>query len=266
MTNRSIALFAADEVGRDVAGFFGQKNQKLDCLVLDADEAKIQRDEIQKRAALNNDTSIYLSSELTTEYAQNELRSLDIDIGILAWWPYMISEELINVANEGFLNFHPSYLPYNRGRDPNFWSIVEDTPFGVSIHWVEPEIDSGPIAFQRRIEKSWEDTGEDLYNAAQQNIVELFIHNYDRIISGQIPREPQDDSKATYHTRHELEPTSEIELDKKYTARNLLNLIRARTFSPHPGAWFTDGNTRYEVRIKVNKVDRETKEENNEAQ
>lgn len=259
MTNRTIALFAADEVGRDVAEFFGQEDEDLACLVLDADESKGQRDVIQKRAGLGNDTPVYLSHEVTTEDVQDELRSLGIDIAILAWWPYIISEELINVANEGFLNFHPSLLPYNRGKDPNFWSIVENTPFGVSIHWVEPEIDSGPIAFQRRIEKSWVKTGADLYNTAQEEIVNLFIRNYRRIKNGHIPREPQDDSKATYHERSELDQASEIELDKEYTARNLLNLIRARTFPPHPGAWFTDDDVRYEVRISVNKVDQETK-------
>jgi methionyl-tRNA formyltransferase len=266
MTNRSIALFAADEVGSDVAEFFGQNDQNLVCLVLDAEEAERQRDDIRRRAKLDDETPVYQSHEIENEEIQDELRSLDIDIGILAWWPYVIIKKLIDVADEGFLNFHPSYLPYNRGKDPNFWSIIEGNPFGVSIHWVEPQVDSGPIAFQKRIEKSWEDTGEDLYNAAQEEIVKLFIHNYDRIKSGQIPREPQDDSKATYHERRELEPASEIELDKKYTGRNLLNLLRARTFPPHPGAWFTDDNTRYEVRISVNKVDQETKEEHNEAQ
>eukprot|EP00392_Amoebophrya_sp_AT5.2_P019205 g19951.t1 len=38
------------------------------------------------------------------------------------------------------INLHISYLPYNRGADPNLWSILERTPPGVTIH----HIDEGP--------------------------------------------------------------------------------------------------------------------------
>ena len=40
-----------------------------------------------------------------------------------------------------------SFLPYNRGSHPNFWSFVENTPKGVSIHEVSNGIDDGDIIF-----------------------------------------------------------------------------------------------------------------------
>ena len=36
---------------------------------------------------------------------------------------------------------------------------------------------------------------------------------------------------ALFHRARELEPASRIQLDANYTARNLLNLLRARTFA-----------------------------------
>ena len=42
-----------------------------------------------------------------------------------------------------------SYLPWNRGADPNFWSILEDTPKGVTIHIMDESIDTGDILYQK---------------------------------------------------------------------------------------------------------------------
>ena len=75
----------------------------------------------------------------------------------------------------GVINLHPSYLPYCRGKDPNFWSIVDEVEFGVSIHKVTPGIDDGPIIFQKKIKKSWVDNGQTLYNKAKMEIVKLFF-------------------------------------------------------------------------------------------
>ncbi len=48
------------------------------------------------------------------------------------------------------INLHISYLPWNRGADPNLWSWIDDTPKGVTIHGLTEEIDKGPI-YNRRL-------------------------------------------------------------------------------------------------------------------
>jgi methionyl-tRNA formyltransferase len=50
------------------------------------------------------------------------------------------------------LNLHISFLPYNRGAHPNFWSWVEGTPSGVSIHEIDAGIDTGPVVAQATLE------------------------------------------------------------------------------------------------------------------
>ena len=49
---------------------------------------------------------------------------------------------------------------------------------------------------------------------------------------------------------------SEIDLGKKYKAKDLLNLLRARTFSGKPSCWFRDEDNKYEVRIKIKKINK----------
>lgn len=249
-----IGLFAADKVGYEVAGFFGEKKEPLACLVLDSMDREGLNLGIIKNSEISNSRTIVYSDSLSEEQTLTALRSFELDLVILAWWPYIIKEELIKIPRLGCLNLHPSYLPYNRGKHYNFWTIVEESPFGVTIHWIDEGIDSGDIAFQSGIEKSWEDTGETLYCKAREGIVKLFKEKFPEIKRGHIPRIPQDLGNASFHRSNELEEASRIELDRYYRARDLLNLLRARTFRPHPAAWFIENGVKYEVRVEITRA------------
>lgn len=249
-----IGLFAGDLVGLETLRFFSEKGEPLACLVLDSSDPKGLNSEM-RRIALQAQCPLVLTSDaLRTGQGFTTLRGLDLDLILLAWWPYIIKGDLIRLPRIGCLNFHPSYLPYNRGKHYNFWSLVEGTPFGVTLHWVNEGIDSGDIAFQALIPKSWEDTGETLYFKAQKEMVRLFKANFHRIKAGDIPRETQDLSLGSFHYAKELEEASRIDLEQEYTARHMLNLLRARTFSPNPGAWFLDHGVKYEVRVQITAV------------
>ena len=251
-----IALFAAHAVGREVAQFFGESGEVPACLVLDSkNSGGFNQEIIAACRALEQGVPVFESASLYEETMLAALEALEVDLIILAWWPYIIKDRLIRLPRTGCLNFHPSYLPYNRGKHYNFWALVEEAPFGVTLHWVDEGIDSGDIAFQKRIETTWEDTGATLYEKAQREIVALFKEKFAEIKSGRIPRLAQDTTRGSFHLSKELEAASRIELEQTYTARQLLNLLRARTFPPHPAAWFIEGDARYEVRVEIRKVD-----------
>jgi methionyl-tRNA formyltransferase len=63
----------------------------------------------------------------------------------------IISERIIKKLINPIINIHISYLPYNRGAHPNFWSFIENTPSGVSIHQIDKGIDTGNILFRKKI-------------------------------------------------------------------------------------------------------------------
>ena len=184
----------------------------------------------------------------------NRIRSLNANIAILAWWPRLLKPQYLHLGQAVTLNLHPSLLPHGRGKDPNFWAIVEGSPFGVTIHHVDDEIDSGEIAFQREIPYGWEDTGKTLYEKATKGIIELFCECYPRIIAFDIPRRVQDHSNGSFHKRSELDDRSLMTLDHKHTIRDILNLLRARTFESHPACRFVDRNSTYEVRVSIRRV------------
>lgn len=175
------------------------------------------------------------------------------DYVILAWWPKIIGNEIINHPKNGVINFHPSFLPFNRGKNYNFWSIVEKCKFGVSLHFVDDGIDTGDILFQKEILKDWEDTGETLFLRAKFEMLSLFKENFENILKGKYSRVKQDQSIGSFHFERELNAASRLDLDKMVKTEDLLNLLRARTFSGKPSCFFIQNDTTYEVRISITK-------------
>lgn len=249
-----VALFAAGEVGLEAAKVVRRRGKDVACLVLDAAGSAAVNDAIRRLFAPA--VRVYECPSAPAESLLAELRQERLDLGVLAWWPYVIKRPLLELPRLGFLNFHPSYLPFNRGKSPNFWSLVEGTPFGVTLHWIDAGVDTGEIAYQRLIPATWEDTGGSLYARGHKEIVELFAEKLDEIWAGLAPRQRQGEAPGPIRRAAELHPASEIALDAPATARGLLNLIRARTFPPHPAAWFVEDGQTYEVRVEIRKVDR----------
>lgn len=196
----------------------------------------------------------FQSSEQVCDFANAE--GLRFDLGLLAWWPKIIRQPLLSLPRHGFINTHPSLLPYGRGKHYNFWSIVDQVPFGVSLHRVDEGVDTGDIVAQAAISYSWEDTGGSLYVKARQAMLELFQATYPRIRNLDFATTPQDLAAGTFHRASQLEPASTIVLDQSYVARDLFNRLRARTFPGYPACTFSDGDDVYEVRVDIKRKSR----------
>lgn len=247
----NVCVFAAYEAGYEVVKYFVEKKKEITCLALDTKDEEGWNKKILKKMPSKN---IFYSDDLYKKETIRRMESLGIDLVILAWWPHIIKKPLFKVSRLGFLNMHPSLLPYNRGRHYYFWSIVEQVPFGMTLHFINENIDSGDIAFQKRMKISWEDTGFTLRERSRREILKFFKSKFDEIIAGRIPRIKQHLDKGTYHDGKDIEKASKIDLDKKYTARELINILRARSGFPHRGASFQEGGSKYEINIKIKRV------------
>ena len=247
MTSSSIVVFAYSEVGLYCTQWLID-NHKSDLSFV----VTVAKDDIYYLAERNGiDVHVFSGDDTYLRFCN--LKSASIELGLLLWWPKIISPAIVSSAKMGFVNTHPSFLPYNRGKHYNFWAIVEQCPFGVSLHLVEKGIDCGPLVAQSRIDYTWEDTGESLYNKAIAAMKELFIDSYPRLRLKNFFTEPQNLSQGSFHLSSELEEASRINLDQPITPRHLLNLLRARTFDGYPACSFYDNGVEYEVRIKITK-------------
>jgi methionyl-tRNA formyltransferase len=191
----------------------------------------------------------------TNEELMARLKEPQTDLGVLAWWPNIIKSLLLEMPRLGFINTHPSLLPHNRGKHYNFWAIVEEAPFGVSLHFVDARVDAGDIVAQQRIEYDWCETGGSLYHKAQEAMVSLFRATYPSLREGRFQRCPQDLNRGSFHKASELEAACHIDLDSTYRGRKILNLLRAKTFPGYPGCWFEEDGNRYEIRVDIRKIE-----------
>jgi folate-dependent phosphoribosylglycinamide formyltransferase PurN len=63
----------------------------------------------------------------------------------------LIRQPVLDQLPGRVINLHISLLPWGRGADPNFWSWLEGSPKGVSIHQIDRGMDTGPLLAQRQL-------------------------------------------------------------------------------------------------------------------
>lgn len=113
---------------------------------------------------------------------------------------YIIAKEMIDFMPTSIVNLHISYLPWNRGASPNFWSFIEDTPKGVTIHEIDEKLDRGKILLQKKIEFDEEtETFATTYNRLNEEIVKLFYEHRKDILEGNITGKAVTE-KGSYHS------------------------------------------------------------------
>lgn len=198
-----------------------------------------------------NSVPVFIGSELDQETQLQEIKKLKADIGVSVYFGYILKRPLLSMFSKGVVNLHPSYLPYNKGAHPNVWSIVEETPAGVTLHYIDEGIDTGDIIAQRRVDVEPIDTAKTLYTKLESACVELFQSAWSDLKEGRVKHFRQPDVNGTFHRSKDLKELGKIDLDRKYTARELLGILRARTFPPYPGAFFEQDGRKVHVRIEL---------------
>lgn len=104
---------------------------------------------------------------------------------------HIISKAIIERYKDNIINLHISLLPWNRGAHPNFWSFWDDTPKGITIHYIDEGIDTGDIIVQKDLIFNDVETLKSTYDRLQDEIQKLFIENWSAIKNRQNQRTPQ---------------------------------------------------------------------------
>ena len=103
----------------------------------------------------------------------------NIDFLISYGYRHILINEVLNLFPQKAINLHMSMLPYSRGAHPNFWSIAEGMPSGVTIHLLDEGLDTGNILAQREVQLDLAvDTFSSSYKALSRSIEGLFRDNW----------------------------------------------------------------------------------------
>lgn len=180
----------------------------------------------------------------------DQLRDLAPDIGVSVLFGSIVRKPFLDLFPLGCVNLHPAYLPYNRGAYPNVWSIVDRTPAGVTLHYIDEGIDTGDVIAQRAVGVEPTDTGRTLYERLERESFALFTETWPRIRTRSAARTPQAGG-GTSHRVKDVDRIDRIDLDEPCTARDLIDRLRARTFPPHRSAFFVHEGRRIYVRLQL---------------
>lgn len=245
-----VVLFANNFVGLSVARVLRARGDEIVALVVQPWETARLRQEIVDAVGLPG-SSVLEGPELFTPEGLERLAATCPSIGVSAFFGYILRKDVLALFPDGILNVHSGLLPYNRGAHPNVWSIVDRTPAGATVHYIDEGIDTGDIVAQRQIESLPTDTGLSLYRRLEQTCIDLFADTWPAVMAGTAVRRPQAGAAGSYHRKSDLATIDRIELDKSSTPRELIDRIRARSFPPYNGTYFVENGRRIFLRLEL---------------
>lgn len=176
------------------------------------------------------------------------------DLLLSAGYRHIITPDAIEASTVA-LNCHNSYLPHARGANANVWSIIEDGPVGVTIHEIIEKVDAGPIVAQRCVPLYPDDTGKTLYTRLIDATVGLVEQEWESIRSNTYETKENPVERGTYHRSKEFDELCKLDLEAEARVEDILNKLRALTFSPFNNAYFVRDGKKYFVDIDIKRVE-----------
>jgi methionyl-tRNA formyltransferase len=167
----------------------------------------------------------------------DEVRAAEVDVILNIHSLFIINGEVVNAPRIGSFNMHPGPLPRYAGLNAPSWAIYRgETSHGVTIHKMEPGIDTGPIVYQELFEIDDADTGFTLSAKCIRSGIALVLRLIETASSdpAAIPLRPQDLTKREYFGR---EIPHGGKLFWTLPAREIVNFVRACDFFPFHSPW-----------------------------
>ena len=134
-----------------------------------------------------------IASKCAVDHTADKIDAIkSYDCVISYGYKHILKQSIIDGFECPVFNLHISYLPYNRGAHPNFWSFYDNTPSGVTIHLIDRGIDTGPIVKQKYVNfKESDDTFVKTYSVLIKNMEDLFLEFLPSLLSDTWTTKPQ---------------------------------------------------------------------------
>ena len=134
-----------------------------------------------------------------------EVHRFEPDVIVVASFPRIIPTAVLATARIGALNMHASALPRHRGIDGIFGTYWDDDrDAAMTIHWINERIDAGDIAAQKSLPLERGRPSRELYMELATIGAELVAGVLEQVSMGQVRRQPQDESRATYESAADI--------------------------------------------------------------
>jgi len=180
---------------------------------------------------------VWPSSSVRLPELAARLREAQVDLLMNIHSLFLIHPAVLAAPNIGSFNLHPGPLPEYAGLNVPSWTIYEGEPsHGVTLHWLDEGIDTGPIAWQERFAIEATDTGLALSGKCVRHGVPLLLKLATAAADDArlIPREEQDLSRRRYFSAG---PPADGRIDWAQPAAAILRFVRAADYAPFDSPW-----------------------------
>ncbi|WP_251952443.1 methionyl-tRNA formyltransferase [Salinibacter ruber] len=128
------------------------------------------------------------------------LREREVDLVVSIACPQIVREDLLNCPPEGVINIHGALLPKYRGKLPSFWVLANgEEKTGVTVHYMNEDLDDGPIIVQKEVPIHPEDTLHSLVLRSKvQYGASVLAEAVRQIAAGTVETKGNPEGEATY--------------------------------------------------------------------
>lgn len=172
------------------------------------------------------------------------LMALQADLGVVAAYGKILTDQVLTAPKQGFVNVHASLLPRYRGAAPVHRAVMAgERETGVTIMRVVQALDAGPMLANAHRPIAADETSDEVERDLARLGAALLVATLDKLAAGRVQEIPQDASQATYAPKLQKD---EGRIDWRWPAERLHNLIRG--LHPWPHAFTFLGSRRFIVR------------------
>ena len=211
-----------------------------------------------KRWALEKSIPVYQPKTLRDEAFADLLSEIDPELIIVVAFGKILPENVLNYPKYGCINVHGSLLPEYRGAAPMQRAIIDGKKTtGITTMYMAAGLDTGDMLLKAETEILPNDNFEDIHDKLGVLGAETLLRTVNKIKSGTITAEKQDDSLATYAAKIEK---SDCLINFSKDANTVHNLIRGLSPIPLSFTHTPDGKLLKVVRAEVEDAESENTE------
>lgn len=121
-----------------------------------------------------------------------DVKNIPFDLGVAVAFGKIFRPDFLALPRLGILNVHFSLLPLLRGAAPVQHSLFQDfKTTGVSVFWIAPGMDDGPIFLQKQIPVAPEDNAETLFKKLVPLGLSALREALEQTAAGRLVKTPQ---------------------------------------------------------------------------
>lgn len=155
-----------------------------------------------KSLAVAHDIPLRTVPDINDRSFVTSMRDQDPDLFLSVACGQKMGEGLLDVPTMGAVNIHGSLLPDYRGLSTAFWVLFHgETESGVTAHFMDSTLDTGPIIDQRSFAIETDDTMHDVYLKVTEIGASLANDVIEAIATGTVRTEPNDPESGSYFSR-----------------------------------------------------------------